>query len=763
MQLHMDWGLDRRLEGRAEFYLYAACLLLVLFGFLAVWVRYIDFLYVGRDGDYSLWISETYRAWANPASITAINPYQGMTSMLVAINPYPNPGDWIFASSALAISVKKVTAFAVYYLEVTVSTFALFAIMGFARPLCLAISIWVALLLFPPFNFIFGLQGWLATAPLYGNTVALMNIIACLLLLVGHPHPLYLQSRPIAFNVLLASLIVLLVFCLLVAAPFYNAGMMLGLILVLGIITLSSVSWSQFAWRCACGVYVGIALYSAGVVQFYGATEQFSVRFAGGGPFPMTVVWPSESWAVLWRQTSSTLCDQGVACFPDDVPIFPGFLGTYWLHAVILLGAAAVGATFPKPLSRMGIVFGLLWFTLLVVWTLAASGFLILSNFAPVYFYLPMTPFLALFSLCGIVVPISMASSRSAPAAYLSYRGAIVCLVVSGILSAAAVSVGASPLIWRRVLHHTPQSPSSPITATLVQELALQPGTAFRGSVATILGARNGSLRKRAGLASDVPVRAFQFLDFDAAVKADTGSDHHFLDLWWLGVPTFSEYGQGISRPMAFIAANFLSYPDDAPTRNYLVPTRANIPVLQSLGVRFVVTDGELHSAGTTLKGEVALSHGGLIRLYELPRPNLGGYSPVKLSAIGSAKNFVDRVEVDPSILQTEAYVFGHETLERDGQLVPAANSTMLFEKGGVHVTAKSAGHSAVLLPLQFSHCYEVEGAAGTEARIVRANIAQTLIIFDRLLDVRLRWRFRFLGKEACRQRDVVDIEELGL
>ena len=32
----------------------------------------------------------------------------------------------------------------------------------------------------------------------------------------------------------------------------------------------------------------------------------------------------------------------------------------------------------------------------------------------------------------------------------------------------------------------------------------------------------------------------------------DTGSTHDLFDLWWLDIPTLSEYGQGLSKALVF-------------------------------------------------------------------------------------------------------------------------------------------------------------------------------------------------------------------
>ena len=85
----------------------------------------------------------------------------------------------------------------------------------------------------------------------------------------------------------------------------------------------------------------------------------------------------------------------------------------------------------------------------------------------------------------------------------------------------------------------------------------------------------------------------------------------------------------------------------------------------------------------------------------------------------------------------------------------------MIFERGAVHVTASSPGTSALLLPVQFSHCFRLEPAQGV--RMLRANLIHTLLIFSGELDVRLKWEFSFWRNSNCRWEDAEDARTLGL
>jgi hypothetical protein len=84
-------------------------------------------------------------------------------------------------------------------------------------------------------NFVYRLQGWLATTPLYGHTLALSNLMLAAFMKVGDIARPSAFARRLALNGLLASCILLLLLLIVLAAPFYNAGMLIGSFLLTGV------------------------------------------------------------------------------------------------------------------------------------------------------------------------------------------------------------------------------------------------------------------------------------------------------------------------------------------------------------------------------------------------------------------------------------------------------------------------------------------------------------------------------------------------
>jgi hypothetical protein len=273
--------------------------------------------------------------------------------------------------------------------------------------------------------------------------------------------------------------------------------------------------------------------------------------------------------------------------------------------------------------------------------------------------------------------------------------------------------------------------------------------------VATILGAKGGSLRKALGVPDTTPLAAGQYEVFLNKVRAATGNDHDLLDLWWFNIPTLSEYAQSISRQFMFYVTNFLSDPGDPGDVGFAFPRVANIDVLRAMGVRFVVIDRALSDSRVALLVEESLG-GAELYLYEITQPNLGTYSPVEVEVDPGLDRLRASVESNPAILVSRAFV----QAPIEGSFAPARNASMIFEKNSVRVVASSDGASMLLLPLQFSHCLRV---SDPRVRVSRADLIFTLIQFDGPLDARLSWGFNFWRRSGCRMEDRADLRRLGL
>jgi hypothetical protein len=172
-------------------------------------------------------------------------------------------------------------------------------------------------------------------------------------------------------------------------------------------------------------------------------------------------------------------------------------------------------------------------------------------------------------------------------------------------------------------------------------------------------------------------------------------------------------------------------------------------------GVRFVITDNDAQSGREVVR--LPTDHLGTLRVIELPHPNLGDYSPVK---VAHADDFAAALRVMHQADFDGRRIFVTE--ERFDQiLVPAREVELVYTKEGFHLKAESAGRSVLVLPAQYSHCWTTDGAG--EPQLFRANAAQLGVSFTGKLDVNLVFRFGPILAGACRVEDLHDMERLQI
>ena len=123
------------------------------------------------------------------------------------------------------------------------------------------------------------------------------------------------------------------------------------------------------------------------------------------------------------------------------------------------------------------------------------------------------------------------------------------------------------------------------------------------------------------------------------------------------------------------------------------------------------------------------------IYLYELNKVNLGTQSQV---LVFSEKNDADTVL---KTLMGEGYFRGERPIavhSEQNLIAPekAKNVKILYSPTGFKISAKSKGLSCLLLPFTFSNCLkyfpDVNSSKEESVKLFRANLAQTLLIFDK-------------------------------
>jgi hypothetical protein len=268
-------------------------------------------------------------------------------------------------------------------------------------------------------------------------------------------------------------------------------------------------------------------------------------------------------------------------------------------------------------------------------------------------------------------------------------------------------------------------------------------------------------LQQNIGLAAGQPFRGtVNFLSFDLL------SGHTIETLWSHAVPTLNEYSQLVrlyfihtllKKGVRGIPNQLSMFWDDG------VYTPAYWSAVQLFGVRYSAERIPLPngvSPGTT---PVAKPHRPVEPfpqfdtwyIYELPRPNVGNYSPTEVIAARSGAETM-------AILARPDFDFARQvvlTEALDHPLVPARDMRLSVIRGGLHVSGRSDGTSLVILPQQYSHCLR---ARDDRVRFVRADLVMAGLVFSGDIDTDIVFDYGIFTP-GCRRADLDDLKRLDL
>jgi hypothetical protein len=230
------------------------------------------------------------------------------------------------------------------------------------------------------------------------------------------------------------------------------------------------------------------------------------------------------------------------------------------------------------------------------------------------------------------------------------------------------------------------------------------------------------------------------------------------VGLWYFRVPTLFEYNQFLSPVFHALIKRTMQRPPIAHQRNITILTYPNRRILKLLGVRYV-----LMPQPDALLGELRATEdraGVQWGLIELPEPNLASYSPTSIETRRDLTSALDFV-ADDSVDLTKRAVTASPVI---GALVPAQSSALAMANEDLHVVAKSAGRSLVVVPVEFSHCMELHElglGTGTGAVLLRVDGVLTGIVFEHDLDAVLSFRIGPLHNPLCRWQDYEDLRAM--
>jgi hypothetical protein len=142
-------------------------------------------------------------------------------------------------------------------------------------------------------------------------------------------------------------------------------------------------------------------------------------------------------------------------------------------------------------------------------------------------------------------------------------------------------------------------------------------------------------------------------------------------------------------------------------------------------------------------------------RVYELPHPNVGNYSPTQVMAAETGADAAAMMILPDFDFTRQAVL----SVALNEPLVPARDMQMSLIRGGLHLSGHSDDTSLVVLPQQFSHCLRVRDG---RVRLVRANLMMTGVIFSGDVDTDIVFDYGIFTPR-CRWADLADIKRLKL
>lgn len=232
------------------------------------------------------------------------------------------------------------------------------------------------------------------------------------------------------------------------------------------------------------------------------------------------------------------------------------------------------------------------------------------------------------------------------------------------------------------------------------------------------------------------------------------GSDYRLISMPYYNIPSLFEYSPLITPAFYLTAKHFLAKKQDEQIRNILLLRNINEKILSLWGIRFIISDHNIANLGQ----KIPLNEEKNFYLYELVNFNKGQYSPVKTLTVADAKTALS-VLGDSAFDPTTTLITNHSIEPKE--YVPATKTTMKIIQGNLHLQSHSKGDSLLVLPVEYSHCFEIiEIKSGEKINLFRANIVQMGISFRGDLDIILKYFTSPFHNEKCRLLDKQEMEK---
>jgi hypothetical protein len=698
--------------------------------------RNSEFLFYGSDGRFEVTLIEQFRHFAPPVIGLTSDALRGLGNVTFPVNPYWVPG-YILPILLSGHFSNFVLCYTICVSEIFIATYFTCRLIQLP-PLAGIAGAWLAPLVIMPY-FGFGLIPTTAAAfPHYATVLAVSSLTAACCLVVGVPARAAAIAAGIGLFLGVGYVVVIAPTLLVLSTP------LIAIFCVLTLIAPQSRE-ERIAKLLTFGLagVVSIAAFGPFVAGlFLDTTASFFQRISQR---PATL---QEISMLFW--TPYPFLN------PKTVFVGGGLAGAF-VVACLAPGRARLAA--------LGVLF-----SEACLFAIGGLQFVHPFWFGPALWYFEgfLFCFFAIFLAAGIFAVGRMLVLLVGPL-LARWRLPVITTIGAPLAGTAIAAIAVVYVLYRGTsgtagpLYIPYPQGESAITKILKDEISLGSDRQFRGRVGEFIGR---------ALPSNNNYEVWNYLRHVALVE--TGNTHGGAGLWQDAIPTLSEYSPQMTPAYFAFTRRFFTLPGDIQSRNWVQMRNIDARLLAMVGVRFVLTDAPA-SGAMSLRSEIPLQVSETRRaelyapkefenlnfglyLYEIPGANLGQYSPTVLVRAGYAAEILQVLE--SSDFQPSRSIVSGEALPAN--LRPASLQEFTIGRGDYRIRATSLGPSVLLLPIEFSHCLTISGQAAN-ARLFRANLVLTGLLFERNIDARIAYRNGPFSNPACRLSDRTEFNKLEM
>ena len=665
----------------------------------------IKSLYFGLDGSYTLELTREY------SNLQFIFGYQsailkGISNVYFPLNPWLDPGLLLLVIFGQSEGV-QILSYVIFALELGTAAFLVCKIVDLPIRTC-TLGFWILpLVALPLFDISAIYQVMMLIPHLSTGILVTVLIIACYQK-IGQVH----KSGHIFISAIVYASIIFLLTCYIALAQPALLIIMLPVLVIFNLaLLLSCKSIVEIKFKAYMALLLLLGLSIGPMSYLYGLFTYTAPGF----------------FSADFHNDRMSL---GFASIVFHRVVGPLIVIASVFGVVIKIRAGSISNKY---------VFKAFLYSLVLLLTcgLLASKFSVWIGPSPIYFEFFLWPFYAAFAAIPIIWIVDRFYKISLINKYVvKYSPARCDLIIIVVTLCIAYHFGS-----RHYINLAQQYPPSRSIVVDYLKNDIQIGASaspYRGRVATFTGLN----------IKDTSINWLTLHSLDQQLIRKIHNDHRMVGLWYYNIPTLFEYSPFITPAFHWYTKTFLSIPSDKPLRSAITIRNPDSKFLTNIGVKYIITDKEVDDSKLIKIQRVTQNEN--LYLYELLNPNIGNYSPTKIIRASSLQEYKE-------LMSSSSFDFKNEViLDREAEVPPnleaATGVSLNVSTSLIKVTATSQGKTLLLLPFEFSNCLTANGLNG--AKLVRANLLQVAIIFEKELSVSIEYKTGPYLSSFCRVQD---------